>query len=104
MVRARKRDEMDKERAVALTVGQLRAAIDGLADSVEVVIQTDGWYDNIRTVIVPSVDGVGNDYVALTLVPASLDNEESEYGDWDCFQGWYAEPAEILRPVGGEVC
>ena len=95
---------MERETVKALTVGQLRAAIQGLPDSTEVVIQTDGWYDNLSAVIVPSTEEVHNDYVALTLVPASVEGDDSTHGNWDCFQIGYAEPAAIIRPVGGEAC
>lgn len=95
---------MREERITALTVGQLRAAIRRLPDSVEVVIQTDGWYDNVKAVIVPSTTTHHNDYVALTLVPASVESDDPTHGNWDCFQFGMTEPAAIIRPVGGEAC
>lgn len=95
---------MERETVTALTVGQLRSAIQGLPDSVEVVIQTDGWYDNVKAVIVPSTKTHHNDYVALTLVPASVDADDPTHGDWDNFQFGMTEPAAIIRPVGGEAC
>lgn len=70
----------------ALTVGQLREAIAKLPDSVEVVIDTDGWYDNIREVIVPTTDYEYSEYVCLTLIPSSMTNPDTSSGDWDCRQ------------------
>ena len=84
-------------RQQALTVGQLREAIAKLPDSVEVVIDTDGWYDNIRGVIVPMSDVDYSEYVCLTLIPSSMTNPDTRHGDWDCRQGLVLDtiPAEV---------
>lgn len=82
----------------ALTVGQLRKAIARLPDSVEVVIDTNGWYDNIQAVIVPSTKTHHSDYVAVTLMPATMPATITG-GDWDARQAVYAQPADIIRPT-----
>jgi hypothetical protein len=79
----------------ALTVGQLREAIANLPDYVEVVIDTDGWYDNVREIIVPMPEVDDSEYVCLTLIPSSMTNPETRHGDWDCRQNGYAPPAEV---------
>jgi len=84
-------------RQQALTIGQLREAIANLPDSVEVVIDTDGWYDNIQGVIVPMADVDYSEYVCLTLIPSSMNDPHTRGGDWDCRQGlvFSTIPAEI---------
>ena len=85
----------------ALTVGQLREAIAKLPDSVEIVIDTDGWYDNIREVIVPTTDYEYSEYVCLTLIPSSMTNPDTSSGDWDCRQsGACTVPAVITMSEG----
>lgn len=72
------------ERTKVLTVGQLREVISNLPDSVEVVIDTDGWYDNIGGVIVPTSEY--SEYICLTLIPSSMTNPDTKHGNWDCRQ------------------
>lgn len=78
-----------------MTVGQLRAAIALLPDSVEVVIDTNGWYDNVSEVIVPCQDYELSEYVCLTLVPSSMNSAETRSGNWDTRQGWGTVPATV---------
>lgn len=91
-------------RQQALTVGQLREVIANLPDSVEVVIDTDGWYDNIRGVIVPMTDHEYSEYVCLTLIPSSMTNPDTRHGDWDCRQAdaLATTPADITMSKEAE--
>ena len=88
---------MQVDKVKALTVGQLRAALADLPDSTEIVIDTNGWYDNVRAVILPATGEDTNDYLAVTLVPATTNDDAS--GNWDTFQYAYAQPADIIRPA-----
>jgi len=85
----------------ALTVGALRAALVDLPDTTEIVIDTDGWYDNVQAVIVPSIATDHVDYVAVTLIPATPSANGN--GNWDARQKGLTQPAEITRchPYGG---
>ena len=90
------------EKIKALTVGQLRGLISKLPDSVEVVIDTDGWYDNIQGVIVPSIEEAHADYVCLTLIPSAMTNPDTRYGNWDARQTICTIPSDEQYPESVE--
>jgi hypothetical protein len=59
-------------RGHVLTVGYLRALLDGLGDDEHVVIATRDWFVNIEAVARPDInDDEGGVWSALTLFPGS---------------------------------
>ena len=85
------------EQVKQLTVGELRRAISKLPDEVVMVIDSDGWYDNISEVIIPDSDGA---YCCVTFVPSTMKAMNNEHGNWDVRQGAFgAIPATTNEGV-----
>lgn len=80
---------MDKVQA--LTVGELRRAISKIPDETTIVIDSNGWYDNIQGVIIPN----GGSYECVTLMPSTMMATNNEHGNWDTRQWGSTTPSDI---------
>jgi len=70
---------LDRYGRAVLTVGELRAALDGVDDDLHVVLDDgDGWYDNVEHVIVPGTDSGLAEHTCVTLMRG--DNYDARQG------------------------
>lgn len=60
------KDQYDRS---ILTVGALRAMLEGLPDGTHVSIATEAWYRNVHVVITPGCQECGGEWSAVTLFP-----------------------------------